>query len=111
MLNRFVFQPWGARLMIVDKELVCRDCQGAFVFSVGEQEFYREKGLINVPRRCPNCRVLIRVKNSGKSLLSTAEVACADCGAPTRVPFQPNGHKPVFCALCYKTKVVQVAQI
>jgi CxxC-x17-CxxC domain-containing protein len=90
--------------MITDKQLVCRDCQGVFIFSVGEQEFYKEKGLINKPTRCANCRVLIRVKNSGKSLLSTAEVNCAECKAPTRVPFQPNGHKPVYCSLCFKTK-------
>jgi CxxC-x17-CxxC domain-containing protein len=93
--------------MFTDKQLVCRDCQGPFIFSAGEQEFYKEKGLINQPTRCPNCRVLIRVKNSGRSLLSTAEVKCAQCDTPTRVPFQPNGHKPVFCTPCFKTRASQ----
>jgi CxxC-x17-CxxC domain-containing protein len=105
---------WGlargreSQIMITDMQLMCRDCQGAFIFSVGEQEFYIEKGLINQPTRCANCRVLIRVKNSGKSLLSTAEVNCAQCNAMTRVPFQPNGHKPVFCTLCFKGKQNQI---
>ena len=27
-----------------DKTLKCRDCGSEFVFSVGEQEFYQEKG-------------------------------------------------------------------
>jgi CxxC-x17-CxxC domain-containing protein len=94
--------------MFSDKQLVCRDCQEVFIFSAGEQEFYKEKGLINQPTRCANCRVLIRVKNSGRSLLSTAEVNCAQCNAPTRVPFHPNGHKPVFCTLCFKAKQTQV---
>ncbi|MBU6453049.1 MAG: zinc-ribbon domain containing protein [Cyanobacteria bacterium REEB67] len=90
--------------MLEDRSLVCRDCQGEFLFTVGEQQFYREKGLINVPRRCPNCRVLMRVKSSGGSVLTTAEVSCARCETLTRVPFQPNGHKPVYCSLCFKTQ-------
>lgn len=39
-----------------DKKLVCRDCGAEFVFSVGEQEFYKEKGFENEPVRCPECR-------------------------------------------------------
>ena len=31
----------------MDKTLVCRDCGSEFVFSVGEQEFYKEKGFTN----------------------------------------------------------------
>jgi CxxC-x17-CxxC domain-containing protein len=92
--------------MTVDKELACRDCQGVFVFSVGEQDFYKEKGLINIPRRCPNCRVLLRVKNNGGDVDKTAEVKCAECQTMTRVPFTPNGHKPVYCSLCFKTKQI-----
>jgi hypothetical protein len=29
-----------------DRTLVCQDCGKDFVFTVGEQEFYKEKGLI-----------------------------------------------------------------
>ncbi len=29
-----------------DKILVCKDCGEEFVFSVGEQEFYKEKGFV-----------------------------------------------------------------
>ena len=39
-----------------DKTLVCRDCGSEFVFSVGEQEFYKEKGFENEPTRCISCR-------------------------------------------------------
>ncbi len=39
-----------------DKTLVCKDCSKEFVFTEGEQEFYKEKGLSNEPQRCPDCR-------------------------------------------------------
>ena len=29
---------------MTDKTLTCRDCGSEFIFSVGEQEFYKEKG-------------------------------------------------------------------
>ncbi|MDD6771089.1 MAG: zinc-ribbon domain-containing protein [Inconstantimicrobium porci] len=39
-----------------DKTIVCKDCGKEFVFSVGEQEFFKEKGFENDPVRCPECR-------------------------------------------------------
>lgn len=39
-----------------DKTLICKDCSKEFVFTEGEQEFYKEKGLTNEPQRCPDCR-------------------------------------------------------
>ena len=39
-----------------DKTIVCKDCGKEFVFTVGEQEFYKEKGFENEPVRCPDCR-------------------------------------------------------
>lgn len=39
-----------------DKIIVCRDCSEEFVFTTGEQEFYKEKGFDNEPVRCPKCR-------------------------------------------------------
>ena len=33
---------------MTDKTLVCRDCGSEFVFSVGEQEFYQEKGFTSI---------------------------------------------------------------
>ncbi len=41
---------------MTDKTLVCKDCGAEFVFTVGEQEFYKEKGFENEPVRCPACR-------------------------------------------------------
>lgn len=39
-----------------DKKLICKDCGSEFIFTVGEQEFYKEKQLENEPKRCPQCR-------------------------------------------------------
>ena len=39
-----------------DKTLVCQDCGKEFVFTAGEQAFYKEKGLDNEPKRCKECR-------------------------------------------------------
>ncbi len=42
--------------MTEDKNIVCRDCGATFVFTEGEQAFYKEKGFDNEPTRCPDCR-------------------------------------------------------
>jgi DNA-directed RNA polymerase subunit RPC12/RpoP len=39
-----------------DKTITCKDCGKEFVFTVAEQEFYKEKGFTNEPVRCPDCR-------------------------------------------------------
>ncbi|MFW5780347.1 MAG: zinc-ribbon domain-containing protein [Bacillota bacterium] len=41
---------------MADKKLECRDCGEEFVFTEGEQDFYKEKGFTNEPTRCPDCR-------------------------------------------------------
>ncbi len=39
---------------MADKTLTCKDCGKEFVFTEGEQEFYKEKGFENEPQRCQN---------------------------------------------------------
>ena len=38
------------------KTIVCKECGKEFVVTVGEQEFFKEKGFENDPVRCPACR-------------------------------------------------------
>ncbi len=45
-----------------DKTIVCKDCGKEFVFTVGEQEFYAEKGFQNEPVRCKECRIARKQK-------------------------------------------------
>jgi len=46
----------GGKKAMTDKKIVCKDCGQDFLFTVGEQEFYKEKGLTSDPVRCPKCR-------------------------------------------------------
>ena len=41
---------------MTDKTVVCKDCGEEFIFTEGEQAFYKEKGFENEPKRCPSCR-------------------------------------------------------
>ncbi|MCS7003167.1 MAG: zinc-ribbon domain-containing protein, partial [Dehalococcoidia bacterium] len=36
-------------MALVDRQLTCRDCGQEFIFTAGEQDFYRAKGLMNEP--------------------------------------------------------------
>ncbi|EGT3616879.1 cytochrome C551 [Clostridium perfringens] len=41
---------------MADKTLKCKDCGADFIFTEGEQAFYKEKGFENDPVRCADCR-------------------------------------------------------
>lgn len=49
---------------MTDKTIVCKDCGNEFVFTVGEQEFFKEKGFDNDPVRCPACRKAKKAQNN-----------------------------------------------
>ncbi len=40
---------------VADKDLRCASCGDAFVFSAGEQELFRLRGITQQPQHCPNC--------------------------------------------------------
>ena len=90
-------------MTLTDKTLVCSDCGQEFTFTVGEQEFYSSRGLVNEPRRCPECRTARRRERTsgyGGSRRSYS-VVCATCGTETTVPFEPTEGRPVYCKECY----------
>lgn len=41
--------------VLVDRILACKDCGAGFVFTVGEQIFFRKKQFLNDPKRCKAC--------------------------------------------------------
>lgn len=47
-----------------DKTIICKDCGKEFVFTAGEQEFYKEKGFENEPTRCMDCRKAKKARNN-----------------------------------------------
>jgi CxxC-x17-CxxC domain-containing protein len=91
-----------------DRILTCRDCGNDFTFTVGEQEFYANKGLTNTPSRCPSCRALRRggQSNSGSRAPrgEQYDAICATCGRPTSVPFIPREDRPVYCSDCFQAQ-------
>ena len=89
-------------MALEDKTLVCRDCGQEFTFTVGEQEFYASRGLLNEPGRCPDCRSSRRRDRGGYGgPRQSFSVVCAECGQETTVPFEPTEGRPVYCKDCY----------
>jgi CxxC-x17-CxxC domain-containing protein len=93
--------------MLEDKTLQCRECGQDFVFSVGEQEFYQQKGLLNEPGRCVDCRQRRRQASQGQARGERAPrelhtITCAECGQEAQVPFLPRNDKPVYCSTCFE---------
>ena len=50
----------------MDKTLVCKDCGKEFVFTEGEQAFYKEKGFENEPQSCPDCRKARKAQSNNR---------------------------------------------
>jgi len=83
-----------------DRTLTCRDCADDFIFSGGEQRFFAEKGLVNVPQRCPSCRANAkRVRMGGPREYHAA--VCNACGNQAMVPVAPRTDRPVYCSSCF----------
>ena len=85
--------------MFEDKTLTCKDCGNDFVFTAGEQEFYAEKGFVNEPQRCKECRD--KRKAAARAPRELHDAVCANCGSACKVPFVPNGERPVYCSECF----------
>ncbi|MEP7212076.1 MAG: zinc-ribbon domain containing protein [Acidobacteriota bacterium] len=92
-----------------DKEILCIDCARNFVWSTGEQAFYRDKQLQNPPKRCKECK---QAKNERLAAIAAAQasgvrqrievaVNCARCSETTTVPFYPSQGRPVYCRSCF----------
>ena len=94
--------------MYQDETLRCRDCGEDFVFTAREQEFYAEKGFANKPVRCKNCRNARKGQRDGggsgdrRPAREMYDAICAECGAPTKVPFVPKNDRPIYCSECFK---------
>lgn len=90
-----------------DRSITCVECGSEFTWTAHEQEYYRDKGLENAPRRCRKCRAhrkagieAMRVKPGERERIEV-RVACANCGVETTVPFYPSQGKPVYCRSCF----------
>lgn len=100
-----------------DKVLSCIDCGADFVFTAGEQLFFRDKNFKNQPKRCKNCKskrvaVLAAPPSMGSPQHFTrveTRAICSQCGKETTVPFRPTQGRPIFCRECFTQKRVATA--
>ena len=92
-----------------DKNILCIDCGQEFIWSSGEQLFFRDKGLVNPAKRCKSCK---QAKNERLPAITAAQAAgvkqrievavhCASCNSYTTVPFYPSQGRPVYCRSCF----------
>jgi CxxC-x17-CxxC domain-containing protein len=92
---------------LADKTLTCRECGAQFAFTVGEQEFFRAKGLMHEPGRCPECRAVAKrqarvgAQIPARPVREMHTAVCAECGGQALVPFLPRNDRPVYCSSCF----------
>jgi len=99
-----------------DKVLKCVDCSTDFVFTVGEQIFFRDKQFRNEPKRCKTCKTKTKrvpvlaaaPRERGPSKIET-RATCSECGRNTTVPFRPTQGRPVLCRDCFQAKRTSVS--
>lgn len=87
-----------------DKQLRCRECGEAFVWTAGEQEFYQAKGLMHEPQRCPTCRARAKQERAAARAATMHDIVCSNCGQPGQVPFIPRTDRPVYCSTCFEAR-------
>jgi CxxC-x17-CxxC domain-containing protein len=88
-----------------DRTLTCVDCGEQFVFSAGEQMFFKDKQFEHERKHCKKCKAK---RASGCARVETS-VVCAACGSPTIVPFLPQGKRRVLCRSCFDARTTQIA--
>ena len=92
-------------MTLADKSLSCRECGNAFVWTVGEQDFYAQKGLLHEPQRCADCRRRAKAERAAARVQSMHEIVCSNCGKTGQVPFQPRADRPVYCSVCFEDRL------
>src|SRR2546428_4385262 len=98
-----------------DKSIKCRDCGEEFVFTAGEQAFYKERGFQHEPTRCRRCRdekkrqgtgpatggLRASPVSAGASSPQFHDAVCSSCAVTTQRPFKPTAAKPAHCRDCF----------
>lgn len=87
-----------------DKTLVCKDCGNKFIWTAGEQKFFLDKGLQNIPKRCKICTAKYKEKLREKHPMHW--VKCVQCGKKAEVTFDPKSDD-VLCEECFKKAIVK----
>src|SRR5258708_16856596 len=87
--------------------LRCVDGSTVFVWTAGEQQFFADKNVKNVPKRCKACKVKRAARPAGAGMARErveTVTTCSACGKETTVPFKPTQGRPVFCKECFQSR-------
>jgi CxxC-x17-CxxC domain-containing protein len=85
-----------------DKMLVCQDCGSKFLFTAGEQKFFLDKGLQNIPKRCKSCVDKYKTKLHEKH--PVWPIKCRSCGKRAEVSFEAKT-EDVLCESCFNKEI------
>lgn len=85
-----------------DKYLICQDCGNKFLWTAGEQKFFLDKGLQNIPKRCKVCVQQYKEKLHSKH--PVWPVKCTKCGKKSEVSFDPMT-EDILCEKCYNQEI------
>ncbi len=99
----------------VSKEVfVCMECKKNYRIIVDELSFYRRMN-IPIPRNCPECRHVRRIKNRGPNKLWYRKCLCEktnhpshlDIGCPSEfeTTYAPERLEIVYCEKCYQAEI------
>ena len=91
-----------------EKTLMCKDCGNKFVWTPGEQKFFVDKGLQNIPKRCKTCAAIYKSKLREKHPMWW--IKCRMCKKKAEVPFEPKS-EDVLCEDCFKKEVEKRNQV
>lgn len=83
---------------IVDEIFACADCEKSYKIIPQELKIYR-LAHIPLPRKCPNCRHLDRMKR--RNLRKLFDRSCTKCHAKMQSSYAPNRPEKIFCEECY----------
>lgn len=87
-----------------DKLLMCKDCGNKFIWTAGEQKFFLDKGLQNIPKRCKVCTD--KYKNKLREKHPVHWIKCLGCKKKAEVPFEPKS-EDVYCEECFNKEILK----
>jgi CxxC-x17-CxxC domain-containing protein len=85
-----------------EKTLVCKDCGKKFLWTAGEQKFFIDKGLQNIPKRCKICTDVYKKHLREKH--PAWWIKCVSCGKKAEVPFETKSDD-VLCEDCFNKEI------
>lgn len=85
-----------------DKVLICQDCGNKFLWTAGEQKFFLDKGLQNIPKRCKVC--VSQYKEKLREKHPVWPIKCHLCGKKGEVAFDPQTDD-ILCEKCFNKEI------